>query len=197
MINLCPRLAIPLRTFSKRARDSGSILIMRRGESHPKNMVYLAVIGLLSFARCDGFVGEASVNSTARAQAASVDATGSQLPEVPGKIPPFDTRQLSLRFEGADDATMVNPGMDYRFVLAASNNSGDVLTGLRGVISVRSKSGSDLLVNHPFMVSGIRLAPGETERMTLDIPVPADVAQRSELRFEVMAVQRGSQTTPR
>jgi hypothetical protein len=159
-------------------------------------MFYLAVIGLLGLARCDGFVGEASVNSTTRELAASVDATQSPLREAPGKIPPFDTRQLSLRFKGADDATMLNPRMDYRFVLAASNNSGDVLTGLRGVISVRSKSGSDLLVNHPFMVSGLRLAPSETERLTLDIPVPADVAQRSELRFEVISVQRDSQLTP-
>ncbi|HYK03922.1 MAG TPA: hypothetical protein VE974_19365 [Thermoanaerobaculia bacterium] len=168
---------------------------MRRRKSHQTTIFNLAVIGVLGFVRCDGFVGEASVTSSTKQQFASIEATQSQPVETPVDIASFDTRQLSLRFEGADDATVVNPGMNYRFVLAASNNSRDVLTGLRGVISVRSKNGSDLLVNHPFMVSGLRLAPGATERLTLDIPVPADVARHSELRFEVISVQRGSQVT--
>jgi hypothetical protein len=169
---------------------------MRRGKSHTTNILKLAIIGVLGFVRCDGLVGEASVKPATKAQAASVEATQRHPPEAAVDIASFDTRQVSLRFESADDATMVNPGMDYRFVLAASNHSSDVLTGLRGVISVRSKSGSDLLVNHPFMVSGLRLAPGATERLTLDIPIPADVARHSELRFEIMSVQRFTPSDP-
>jgi len=50
---------------------------------------------------------------------------------------------------------MVNPTMDYKFFVALTNNSNRLVTGLRGVVSLRSYQGSDLLVNHPFALSAL------------------------------------------
>lgn len=150
--------------------------------------IAVAVVALL-LAACEGFVGEASL------KASDTSGTVGNLPvEGAKKVvrrtqPAVDPRQITARFESADEATIVNPGMDYRFVLALTNNSDRVVTSVRGVLSIRSASGSDLLVNHPFNASTLRLVPRATERVSIEVPVASDIASRSTLRFEIVSAE--------
>jgi hypothetical protein len=150
--------------------------------------IVVAIVALL-LAACEGFVGEASL------KASDTSGTVINLPvEVAKKVVPrtepgVDPRQITARFEGADEAAMVNPGMDYRFVLALTNNSDRVVTSVRGVLSIRSASGSDLLVNHPYSASNLRLLPRGTERVSVEVPVASDIASRSTLRFEIVSAE--------
>jgi hypothetical protein len=147
------------------------------------------VLSIVVVSGCDGFIGEVSVRPAEGAAAAESLSSADPTLDVE---PAIDPRQLSASFAGADEATLVNPGMDYRFVLAVTNHSNRIINSLEGVTSVRSATGSDLLVNHPFRVSGLNLLPGATGQLRLEVPVSASVASRSSLQFQIVSAEAGS-----
>jgi hypothetical protein len=149
----------------------------------------VAIVGVaFLLIACDGFVGEASVRSSS---ATTVDTSSASVPAAAGVTttpPPVDPRQIPVRFDGADEATIVNPGMDYRFHLALANNSDRMVTAVRGVVSLRSRSGSDLLVKYPFRTSDLSLRPGQTARIPVEVPLASDIASRATLTFDIISV---------
>lgn len=142
-----------------------------------KLIVLIVAVGTTALVACGDSqpTGRALTATQAKTQVASAQ-------------PSFDPRTISVMVVGPEDELGVNPDADYRFVIVLTNNSSVSVASLRGLVSVRSK-GSDLLVNHPFVISET-LAPNQPVKAVLSVPVPDRVGRISEIRVEITAGAR-------
>lgn len=140
-----------------------------------RTIVVMILAAVFLFA-CDGFVGEASVEAAA-------------IPSGSSASEPLDPRQVTARFEGADKDATVDPATGSRYILAVNNKSNRVVTTVQGVISVKAADGSDVLVNHPFTASHVRIFQGGTERISVDLPVASDIAAKSTLQAQIVSAE--------
>ena len=141
-----------------------------------------AIITCIAIAliRCDGFVGEVSIKPTTQSTVAAPQPT-----RVSRQV---DPREVTVRLEGPEDELGVNPEADYRFNVSLTNNAAVTIKSIKGVVSVRSANGSDLLVNHPFTVAE-ELPPAATRRVVVDIPVADNIARKSQIQLNLTAAE--------